>query len=216
MCKKSTKTEDEETEPDLKVLIQQINTRLEKIEKGAPIYTGAPENSDAQGYLGVQGYSDTSGYTGAPRFNNPSGYSGARGSQPYRGGYRGNNTGYRGYNRGFQPRYNDPNFTPNTNYNKDIPIICRRYLAFGLVTEKQRKPQTKYVQELREILVKAYESAAAHARKAQAKQKEGYDLRARGAAIEKGDKVLVRKVAFDGKHKISDKWENEPKMEKED
>ncbi|CAG2222552.1 unnamed protein product [Mytilus edulis] len=69
---KSTKTEDEETEPDLKVLIQQINTRLEKIEKGAPIYTGAPENSDAQGY------SDTSGYTGAPRFNNPSGYSGAR------------------------------------------------------------------------------------------------------------------------------------------
>ncbi|VDI72934.1 Hypothetical predicted protein [Mytilus galloprovincialis] len=114
-----------------------LKTILEKIEKGAPTYTGAPDDSDAQGYLGAQGYSDTSGYTGAPRFNNPSGYSGARGSQPYRGGYRGNNRGYRGYNRGFQPR-------------------------------------------------------------------------ARGAAIEKGDKVLVRKVAFDGKHKIADKWENEP------
>ncbi|CAC5358294.1 unnamed protein product [Mytilus coruscus] len=126
ICKKSTKTEDEETEPDLKALIQQINTRLEKIEKGAPIYTGAPENSDAQGFLGAQGYSDTSGYTGAPGFNNPSGYSGARGRQPYRGGYRGNNRGYRGYNRGFQPRYNNQNFNPNTNYNKDTPIICRR------------------------------------------------------------------------------------------
>ncbi|CAC5412325.1 unnamed protein product [Mytilus coruscus] len=102
ICKKSTKTEDEETEPDLKAIIQQINTRLEKIEKSAPIYTGAPENSDAQGFLGAQGYSDTSGYTGAPGFNNPSGYSGARGRQPYRGGYRGNNRGYRGYNRGFQ------------------------------------------------------------------------------------------------------------------
>ncbi|CAC5400282.1 unnamed protein product [Mytilus coruscus] len=116
----------EDTEPDLKALIQQINTRLEKIEKGAPIYTGAPENSDAQGFLGAQGYSDTSGYTGAPGFNNPSGYSGARGRQPYRGGYRGNNRGYRGYNRGFQPRYNNQNFNPNTNYNKDTPIICRR------------------------------------------------------------------------------------------
>ncbi|CAC5411127.1 unnamed protein product [Mytilus coruscus] len=126
ICKKSTKTEDEETEPDLKALIQQINTRLEKIEKGAPIYTGAPENSDAQGFLGARGYSDTSGYTDAPGFNNPSGYSDARGRQPYRGGYRANNRGYRGYNRGFQPRYNNQNFNPNTNYNKDTPIICRR------------------------------------------------------------------------------------------
>ncbi|CAC5400248.1 unnamed protein product [Mytilus coruscus] len=77
-------------------------------------------------FLGAQGYSDTSGYTGAPGFNNPSGYSDARGRQPYRGGYRGNNRGYRGYNRGFQPRYNNQNFNPNTNYNKDTPIICRR------------------------------------------------------------------------------------------
>ncbi|CAG2200431.1 unnamed protein product [Mytilus edulis] len=84
------KNDDEETEPDLKVLIQQINTTLEKIGKGAPTYTGAPDNSDAQGYLGApdnsdaqgylgaQGYFDNSRYTGAPRFNNLSGYSGAR------------------------------------------------------------------------------------------------------------------------------------------
>lgn len=68
----------------------------------------------------------------------------------------------------------------------------------------------KNVQELRERLVKAYVLEAAHSRKAQAKPKEGYDLRATGAAIEKGDKVLCRKVAFDGKHKIADKWEYEP------
>ncbi|CAG2195002.1 unnamed protein product [Mytilus edulis] len=105
---------------------------------------GAPENAEAQGYLGAQGYSDTSGYSGAPRFNNPSGYSGARGSQPYRGGFRGNNRGYRGYNGGFQPRYSNPNFTPNTNFNnmnKDIPIICRRYNT--IKTPPKPKPRFK-------------------------------------------------------------------------
>lgn len=81
-------------------------------------------------------------------------------------------------------------------------------LAFGLVTEKQRKPQTKFVQELRERLLRAYELASENSRKAQSRQKEGYDLRARGAIVEKGDKVLVRKVAFEGKHKIADKWED--------
>ncbi|CAC5400285.1 unnamed protein product [Mytilus coruscus] len=125
ICKKSIKTEDEETEPDLKALIQQINTRLEKIERCSDIYR-------CSGELGCSRILRCSGilrYFGIHRcsgFNNPSGYSGARGRQPYRGGYRGNNRGYRGYNRGFQPRYNNQNFNPNTNYNKDTPIICRR------------------------------------------------------------------------------------------
>ena len=35
-------------------------------------------------------------------------------------------------------------------------------------------------------------------------------MRCRGAVVECGDRVLVKIVAFDGKHKISDKWENDP------
>ena len=89
--------------------------------------------------------------------------------------------------------------------NKPITID----LAFGLITEKERKPHTKYIQEIRERLVQAYKLASEASIKAQTKQKEGYDLRTRGAIIEPGDSVLVRIVAFDNKHKISDRWEND-------
>ena len=82
-------------------------------------------------------------------------------------------------------------------------------LAFGLITEKDRKPHTKYIQEIRERLVQAYKLASEASIKAQTKQKEGYDLRTRGAIIESWDRVLVRIVAFDSKHKISDRWEND-------
>jgi hypothetical protein len=49
-------------------------------------------------------------------------------------------------------------------------------LAFGLNTEKERKPHTKYIQEIRERLVQAYKLASEASIKAQTKQKEGYDL----------------------------------------
>lgn len=91
----------------------------------------------------------------------------------------------------YSPQLNKPN----------LPID----LGFGLITEKERKPHTKYIQELRERLVQAYKLASEASIKAQTKQKEGYDLRTRGAIIESGDRVLVRIVAFDNKHKISDR-----------
>ena len=43
--------------------------------------------------------------------------------------------------------------------------------------------------------------------KARANQKKGYGLRVTGADVEVGDRVLVKVVAFDGKHKLADKWE---------
>ncbi|KAL5012677.1 hypothetical protein ScPMuIL_011228 [Solemya velum] len=45
--------------------------------------------------------------------------------------------------------------------------------------------------------------------KAQKKQKRHYDLKVRGAFLRQGDRVLVKILAFDGKHKLSDKWEEE-------
>ena len=44
---------------------------------------------------------------------------------------------------------------------------------------------------------------------ARLKQKKHYDLKTRGAEISMGDRVLVKRVAFDGKHKLADKWEEE-------
>lgn len=82
-------------------------------------------------------------------------------------------------------------------------------LAFGLVKDKDREPQLVYIQELKERLLQAYQLATETAKKAKEKQKTLYDLRARAATIEKGDRVLVKRVAFDGKHKLADKWEDD-------
>ncbi|VDI56915.1 Hypothetical predicted protein [Mytilus galloprovincialis] len=92
---------------------------------------------------------------------------------------------------------------------EDVPI-SRINIAFGLTTDTVRQPQSKYIQELRERLVKAYELASKAADRAREKQKTGYDLKARGATLEIGDKVLVKVVAYDdGKHKIADRWEDD-------
>jgi hypothetical protein len=48
------------------------------------------------------------------------------------------------------------------------------------------------------------------AQKAREKQKEGYDIRIRGAVIKPGERVLVKVVSFDGKHKLADRWEQDP------
>jgi hypothetical protein len=38
----------------------------------------------------------------------------------------------------------------------------------------------------------------------------GYDIKVRGVTIQKGDRVLVKQVSFDGKHKLADTWEKVP------
>jgi hypothetical protein len=77
-------------------------------------------------------------------------------------------------------------------------------------SETSSHTYSTYVSELKGKLVASYELASTKTKLAQQRQKEGYDLRCRGAVVEYGDRVLVKIVAFDGKHKISDRWENEP------
>ena len=81
-------------------------------------------------------------------------------------------------------------------------------LAFG-INNQQQKILTKYIAELRQKMKKAYEIATSSAAQARVKQKAGYDIKARGSTIKEGDRVLVKIVAFDGKHKISDRWEDD-------
>ena len=81
-------------------------------------------------------------------------------------------------------------------------------LAFGLDSNQTQKvPLTKYMASLKARLKHSLELASAAADKARAKQKKDYDLRVRGADLEVGDRVLVKVVAFDGKHMLADKWE---------
>jgi hypothetical protein len=82
-------------------------------------------------------------------------------------------------------------------------------LAFGI--NKDRKQSVgSYVKNLRDKLTHAYQLATEASRNAQVRQKEGYDIKVRGATIQKGNRVLVKQVSFDGKHKLADTWEKVP------
>lgn len=81
-------------------------------------------------------------------------------------------------------------------------------VTLGLRIDEQQ-PSSKCIAELRDHLSQAYQLATEAAEKARQKQKEGYDVKIRGAVIKPGDRVLVKTVVFDGKHKLADKWEPE-------
>ena len=84
-------------------------------------------------------------------------------------------------------------------------------LYLGLNPEEADiRGRSEYVNRLREGLRRAYELASAGARKAKAKQKQYYDQKAGSAALEPGDRVLVKNVGIRGKHKIADRWEQSP------
>ncbi|XP_067664261.1 uncharacterized protein [Haliotis asinina] len=82
-------------------------------------------------------------------------------------------------------------------------------LAFGLDMESViSTSMLKYTKTLQGKLRNAYEIAARKASESQSQQKSFYDLRARAAVLDVGDRVLVKVVAFDGRHKLADKWED--------
>ena len=46
------------------------------------------------------------------------------------------------------------------------------------------------------------------AQRQQAKHRDMYDMKCRGAALDMGDLVLVKQTAWKGRHKIQDRWES--------
>ncbi|XP_053380153.1 uncharacterized protein LOC123561773 [Mercenaria mercenaria] len=73
--------------------------------------------------------------------------------------------------------------------------------------DSTRKPTQEYINDLKERTEKTRKIVESHIDKAKSKQKKYYDRKAKAAQISKGDKVLVKKLAFEGKHKIQDKFE---------
>ena len=84
-------------------------------------------------------------------------------------------------------------------------------VEFGLKRGKQQSLPSKstYVTQLRRRLRFAHKKAKQVADRQQARHKELYDRRCRGAALDIGDLVLVKKTAWKGKHKIQDRWESD-------
>ena len=88
----------------------------------------------------------------------------------------------------------------------NLPLDIVMDLQRNTDLESSSVPQ--YVKNLRNSLKHAYEMAKVSADVGHLKQKEAYDLRARAAILDVGDRVLVRQLHFSGKHKIADRWES--------
>lgn len=83
-------------------------------------------------------------------------------------------------------------------------------VAFGLGEDGDRVPKTKYAEEMQHRLKTVYDIASKNINNAQIKQKSGFDKKIKGAVLKPGDRVLVKTLAFDGRHKLADKWEDDP------
>ena len=84
-------------------------------------------------------------------------------------------------------------------------------VEFGLQRGSQKGSlgESSYVSQLRRRLKFAHNKAKQMAKRQQAKHRELYDQKCRGAELEIGNLVLVKQTAWKGRHKIQDKWENE-------
>ena len=76
--------------------------------------------------------------------------------------------------------------------------------------EEQSSNYSTYMENFRKRLVDTYNLASKHVKDAQHHQKKNYDIRARAAVLEVGDRVLVKALAFQGPHKLANRWEEEP------
>ena len=79
-------------------------------------------------------------------------------------------------------------------------------LQFGIASEKK---DMKFIENLKDRIQKTQETAKHIIKNAQETQKQQYDLTAKGTVLHTGDRVLVKVVKFDGRHKLEDKWEHD-------
>jgi hypothetical protein len=107
------------------------------------------------------------------------------------------------------------NSIPNTTTGQSPFLMFGRHprlpvdIVFGIERNPGSKSTTAYVTELKQRLQDAYKKASEATERAQGPQKQQYDQRVRGALLEPGDRVLVRRTAFDGKHKLAYKLEHD-------
>ena len=83
------------------------------------------------------------------------------------------------------------------------------FLGIEPITESG-KDQTEYVRKFQSRLAFAYQKATEEARRQAERYKSYYDQNVRENQIEVGDRVLIRTLGLRGKHKLADKWEQEP------
>ena len=74
-------------------------------------------------------------------------------------------------------------------------------VIFGLTRPyDEDRCTTKYIEKMKLCLQEVLKQAKTAAKMSQNRLKTNYDLPARAATLRVGDRVLIRIVAFDGKH----------------
>ena len=102
---------------------------------------------------------------------------------------------------GFSPHYLMFGWHPR------LPIDA----ALGSNTEPNGvQSQSAYVRKLQNRLQQAYKLAADASTKQAVRNKAYYDNKVSASKLEQGDRVLIKRVYFDGKHKLVDRWIPEP------
>ena len=106
---------------------------------------------------------------------------------------------------------------PSTGYSPYFLMFGRHprlatdaYLGISSPEENAIVSQDHYATKLKRRLQFVYKVASQEAEKAAERSKLNYDLKVHEATLDIGDRVLVRQVAFKGRHKISDKWAKDP------
>jgi len=80
--------------------------------------------------------------------------------------------------------------------------------VFNWSEDAQGKPAQEYVMDIQEQIVKTQNKLIQkQLDKSKDKQKSYYDRRTKPVRLEVGNQVLVKKLAFEGRHKIEDKYE---------
>ena len=109
-----------------------------------------------------------------------------------------------------------PTFHDSTGYSSYFPTFGRHpRLAIdaflGLKSDTLNSTtQTEFVRKLRDHLSFAYREAQEVSKKAAAKHKLNYDVKARSSVLRPGDPVLVKNAGVRGKCKLADRWEKDP------
>ena len=78
----------------------------------------------------------------------------------------------------------------------------------GLTPTEERKSHQDYADRLQERLKNAYRRAGEEALRKGKKYKKYYDQNVKHSVLLPGDRVLVKKVGIQGKHKLADLWES--------
>ena len=86
-----------------------------------------------------------------------------------------------------------------------LPIDFEMGLPVDILGDSCSK--TRYVQKLKQILDFAYKKATEMSQKQAQKYKSSYDKKVKGSQLQVNDIVLVKRVAWKGRHKIQNKWE---------